>query len=73
MNSVVTFDYDEAETELEQRKAAEAVEVQSELDQIFRNKITSPEEVYAAHAKLELYEFLTGNKYEINFEENTIV
>jgi hypothetical protein len=47
--------------------------LQRELDGIFRHKINTPEQVIFAYNKLKEYETLSGKKYKITFEENTIV
>ena len=63
----------DALAELEQMKAKEANKLKKELDEIFRSKISSPEQVTSVYMLLQKYKSYTGKDYKITFEENTIV
>lgn len=73
MNASVTFDLEHACAEIEKAKIEKASQLKSELDKIFKSKISTPEEVYSVYEKLCSYAYYAGEQYKITFEENTIV
>ena len=73
MNASVTFDPEHVCVEIAEAKAEKARQLKSELDNIFKSKISTPEEVYSTYEKLCDYTYYAGEKYKITFEENTIV
>ena len=73
MNASVTFNLEQARAEIDKANAEKALQLKSELDEIFKSKISTPEEVYSTYKKLYDYTRCTGEEYKITFEENTIV
>ena len=73
MNYTVNFDYKQASDKTERDRIEEGEFLKAELDEIFRNKISTPDDIYIIYDKLERYKLCTGNDYKITFEENTIV
>lgn len=56
------------------KKLEIAVDVlKSELDSIFKNKISTPDQVISIYDKLAKYKLISGKDYQITLEENTIV
>lgn len=72
MNVTVSLNHAEVQ-KLETVVDKTARQLKSELDLLFRNKISTPEQVVDIYKKLETYKFVTGEDYKITFEENTIV
>lgn len=73
MNVDCSYTKQEARAILEQAKAETANAIAAELDSIFKHKITTPEEVIKTYGLLVEFEYYSGEKYKITFEENTIV
>lgn len=73
MNVTITMDAAEAQEKIDTAMQEMVESLTAELDSTFRAKIDSPEQVKQVYSQLEKYEELTGEAYEITFEENTIV
>ena len=52
---------------------AAAKELKTELDEVFKSKISTPEQVITVYTMLHKYKLISGEDYKITFEENTIV
>ena len=73
MNVTISMSANDAQ-ELIDKARLEAVEkLRLELDEIFRGKISTPEQVVDIYSKLETFRHLSKEDYKITFEENTIV
>ena len=73
MNVVISMNAAEVQEQLDTSFAEHIRSLNAELDSIFKNRISTPEQVIDIHKKLEQYKLLTGENYKITFEENTIV
>ena len=73
MSAKIIFDSDAAMRRIELDKATKIIEIRTKLDDIFHNKIKTPEQVYFVHDLLKQYLMLSGEEYKITFKENTIV
>ena len=73
MNAKLTFDNDVAKAQLAHKKTEIANTIKRELDEIFKSKISTPEQVIGTYKKLEQFRYYAGEEYKITFKENTIV
>lgn len=73
MNAFISMDHAEVQEAIAQDIQRKVVEIQHELDNLFRNKIKTPEQVIYVYDRLEQYRKLAGREYVITFEENSIV
>lgn len=73
MNVELTFDNNVAKAQLVYKKAEVADIIKHELDEIFKSKISTPEQVIETYKKLEQFRYYAGEEYKITFKENTIV
>lgn len=73
MNVSISANYAEIQKDIISQKGIAAKRLKLKLDAIFRDKISTPEQVIKVHAMLVKYKSLSGNDYKITLEENTIV
>ena len=73
MNVSISANYAEIQKDIISQKETAAKRLKLKLDAIFRDKISTPEQVIKVYAMLAKYKSLSGNDYKITFEENTIV
>lgn len=73
MNVEVTFDEAAAIQRIKDANKHTAAQLGNSLTEIFKTKISTPEQIYEIYDLLKLYEYFAGEKYKIPFEENTIV
>lgn len=73
MNVFISVSTADAQESLKTAKTKTIANLELELDAIFRNKISTPEQVISVYSKLENYKQLSGKDYKITFKENTIV
>lgn len=73
MNASISMRNAEAQESMKIAELKYIEKLKKELDTIFKNKITKPEQVVDTYEKLKKYESFAGQKYTITFKENTIV
>lgn len=73
MNAECSFNMKETKIDIAEEKKKIAEKIKTSLDEIFKQKISTPEEVFQVYSLLTDYKYYSGENYEITFEENTIV
>ena len=73
MNVQITFNKTEVTKKVETVNQREADKIKNELNNLFKTKISSPEQVRYIYTLMQKYERFSGKQYTKTFEENTIV
>lgn len=73
MNVTISMRADDAQELIDEARLEAVEKLRLELDEIFRGKISTPEQVIDIYSKLKNFRHLSKDDYKITFEENTIV
>lgn len=73
MNVVISTNTAEVQKSTNMELNREVLKLQTELDDLFYNKISTPEQVIIAYKKMQKYKLISGSEYTKTIKENTIV
>ena len=73
MNVVISTNAAEVQKTTNMELNREVLKLQTELDELFYNRISTPEQAIIAYEKMQKYKLISGSEYTKTIKENTIV